>query len=266
MGSPRALRAVPPRRTRVNVLGVGIDAVNMSDALGILGSAIWSGTRGWICATGVHGVMESQHDQSLKRIINHSLLTLPDGRPMMWLGRLGGQKRMTQVTGPDFMLSVCRRSLRTGYTHFLYGGKPGVADQLKNSLEQRFHGLQIVGTYTPPFGPLSLNEQQSLRGLVSRLRPDIFWIGISTPKQERFMAEYLHLLETTVMVGVGAAFDLHTGNLQDAPRWIKAAGMQWLHRLLQDPRRLWKRYLFNNTCFLAKIALQWFRLKTYELV
>jgi N-acetylglucosaminyldiphosphoundecaprenol N-acetyl-beta-D-mannosaminyltransferase len=163
------------------------------------------------------------------------------------------------------MLEACAESVQSGYTHFLYGGNVGVAEQLKLNLEQRFPGLRVVGTYTPPFRPLNPAEQTELQELVARLKPDIFWVGLSTPKQERFMAEYLPQLSTKVMIGVGAAFDVHTGGIKDAPDWVKKAGLQWFHRLCQEPRRLWRRYLFNNPRFVVRIASQLLGLRKYEL-
>jgi len=163
---------------------------------------------------------------------------------------------MDRVYGPDFMLALCRHSVERGYRHFLYGGNVGIAEALKTSLEQKIPGLQIVGTYTPPFRPLLASERHDLQSLVDQTRPDIMWIGLSTPKQERFMVEYLPQLNVQVMAGVGAAFDLHTGKIHDAPQWIKKLGMQWLHRLFQDPKRLWKRYLINNPKFLWLILRQ----------
>jgi len=266
--APRSGALIPQdesfRPKRVNVLGVGVHAVNMDDALRVLRIAIQCDSKGLICATSVHGVMESQRDPCIRSIINNSLLTIPDGRPMMWVGQLTGHRRMTQVTGPDFMLAVCKASVQLGYTHFLYGGKPGIAEELKQCLERKFSGIRVVGTYTPPFRPLSHVEEQELLDRVSDSRPDIIWVGISTPRQECFMAEYLHRLDTKIMVGVGAAFDLHTGHLKDSPQWVKAAGLQWFHRLLQEPARLWKRYLVNVTTFLWNITLQMLRLKTFN--
>lgn len=210
--------------------------------------------------------MEAQCDPQFRSILNRSLLTTPDGMPTVWVGRLRGFSRMKRVFGPDLMLETCRASVEKGYTHFLYGGADGVAGQLKDFLLCRFPGLRITGTYTPPFRPLNEAEKESLRAQVSAVKPDFFWVGLSTPKQERFMAEYLARLDTRVMVGVGAAFDVHTGRIQDAPRWMKSAGLQWLHRLGQEPRRLWKRYLFNNPRFVLKMTLQLLGLSKYKAV
>ncbi len=172
---------------------------------------------------------------------------------------------MGRVFGPELMLAVMGCPELRGYSHFLYGGNDGVAEQLRDSLARRFPYARIVGTYTPPFRELSQDEESQLFDLVTRLRPDIIWVGLSTPKQERFMATYQRRLNTTLMIGVGAAFDFHTGRLKDSPAWVKRAGLQWLHRLLQDPKRLWRRYLLNNPRFLVEATLQICGLKEYPL-
>jgi len=220
---------------RVNILGVGVNAIDMPQAVNLVTSAVSQGRKGYVCVTGVHGIMEAQKDAAFRTILNRSMLTTPDGMPTVWVGRLNAYSQMRRVYGPDFMLKVCSVSVQRGYTHFLYGGVDGVADQLKSELTRKFPGLKVVGTQTPPFRPLNASECADLQAKISRLRPDFFWVGLSTPKQERFMAEYLPKLETKVMVGVGAAFDIHTGRAQDSPDWVKNAGLQWLHRLLQEP-------------------------------
>ena len=255
-----------PGLSRVNVLGVGVHAIDMDRALRVFQSAVEESRKGYVCVTGVHGIMEAQKDPEFRTILNRSLLTTPDGVPTVWVGRWQGHSQMKRVFGPDLMLEVCALSLAKGYTHFLYGGADGVAEQLKASLLGRFPGLRIVGTYTPPFRPLNEAEKKNLSAQVSAVKPDIFWVGLSTPKQERFMAEYLSLLDTRVMVGVGAAFDVHTGRIQDAPDWMKNAGLQWLHRLGQEPRRLWKRYLINNPKFVLKMTSQILGLSEYRSI
>jgi len=161
-------------------------------------------------------------------------------------------------------VNLCQISASKGYRHYLYGGQAGVALQLKNTLEERFPGLQIVGTFTPPFRSLTQEEESDLLIDVQNAKPDIFWVGLSTPKQECFMAQYVDRLRVPLLIGVGAAFDFHTGRLHEAPGWIQRAGLQWLHRLMQDPRRLWKRYLFNNARFLWRIAPQLINLRRHE--
>jgi N-acetylglucosaminyldiphosphoundecaprenol N-acetyl-beta-D-mannosaminyltransferase len=249
---------------RVNILGVGVNAMDMPQAVRLATGAVAQGRKGYVCVTGVHGIMEAQKDPAFRAILNRSLLTTPDGMPTVWVGRVNGYSRMGRVYGPDFMLNVCAASVQPGYTHFLYGGVEGVAEQLKDELTKKFPGLKIVGTYTPPFRPLNTSENAALQSQIAALRPDFFWVGLSTPKQERFMAEYLPRLETRVMVGVGAAFDMHTGRAKDSPDWVKSAGLQWLHRLLQEPSRLWKRYLINNPIFVYKMTSQLLGLTKYE--
>lgn len=252
-------------RVRANVLGVGVDAIDLGGAVERLLGAVEAGEVGYVCVTGVHGVMEAQRDPELLGILNSSLLTTPDGMPMVWVGRAQGHRRMERVYGPDLMLALCERTARTGHTHFLYGGGPGVVEELGRRLEDRFPGLRIVGRYTPPFGPLTEAEERKLEARVEAANPDFFWVGLSTPKQERFMARYSGRLRTRVMLGVGAAFDMHSGRVKQAPRWMQRSGLEWFYRLCQEPRRLYKRYLTNNPRFVYRIALQMLGISEYDL-
>lgn len=252
----------PPR---FNVLGVGISALNMNTAIRLSDAFLQTGGKGYICVTGVHGVMEAQKDASFRSIQNRSFLTLPDGMPTVWIGRMQGYKAIDRVYGPDFMLALCELSVRRCYKHFLYGGNQGVAHQLEMAMLRRYPGLQIAGTYTPPFRALSAAEEEDLFRQVKDSGADVMWCGLSTPKQERFMAQHIKRLPVKLMVGVGAAFDINSGRTPDAPTWMKKVGMQWLHRLFQDPRRLWRRYLNNNPRFVILFLLQWARLRSYEI-
>ena len=248
----------------VNVLGVGISVLDQDRAREFLFAAARGGRRGYVTVTGVHGVSEAQRDPELKRILNRSLLCTPDGMPMVWMGKLQGSESIRRVYGPDLMLNLCERSRGPGMTHFLYGGNPGVALELKETLETKFPGLQIVGTYCPPFRPLQPNELAGLRERVRETQPDFFWVGLSTPKQERFMAAHMSLLpEAKIFIGVGAAFDLLTGRLRQAPRWMQRLGLEWLFRLTQEPQRLWKRYFVNNPLFVFRAAGQLIGLRKY---
>jgi len=248
---------------RVNVLGVGVHATTLGEAVLLSDRLLQSGARGYVCLTGVHGVMESHRDPELRRILNEAVLCLPDGMPTVWAGRIQRYRQMARVYGPDYMLELCRWSVSRGYRHFLYGGKPGVAKLLQVKLEEVLPGLQIVGTYTPPFGPLSDAQESELKELVADRKPDILWVGLSTPKQERFMAEHLCKLSVKLMAGVGAAFDIHAGLIGDSPDWIKCCGLQWLDRLRKEPRRLWRRYLKNNPAFVWNLALQMARVRQF---
>jgi N-acetylglucosaminyldiphosphoundecaprenol N-acetyl-beta-D-mannosaminyltransferase len=250
---------------RANVLGVPVHATRLKDAVLLSDRFLQSGSCGYVCLTGVHGVMESRRDPRLRQILKDATLCLPDGMPTVWVGRAQGHVGMRRVYGTDYMLAMCRLSLKRAYRHFLYGGKPGVAHVLRQGLQQQFPSLQIVGTYTPPFGPLSQAQEQELRDIIAGSKPDIFWVGLSTPKQERFMAEHLGRLDVKLMAGVGAAFDIHAGLISDSPDWIKACGLQWLDRLRKEPRRLWKRYFANNPAFLWNIALQISGLREFSI-
>jgi len=242
-----------------DVLGVRVSAMGMDRAVELACRSIQRGKKGYICLSGVHGVMEAQADDSFQSILNGALLNLPDGMPMTWVGRFQGYAQMDRIFGPDFVKALCQATVSTGYRHFLYGGEPGVAEDLKRSLERMAPGLLVVGTYTPPFRALTQDEESDMFDLLRELQPHIVWVGLSTPKQERFMAQYASRLPSSLMVGIGAAFDYHTGRLKDSPHWVKRAGLQWLHRLLQDPRRLWRRYLRNNPAFLWRTSLQMLR-------
>lgn len=228
----------------------------MEEALERIAAELRERRKGYICLAGVHGIMEAQRHPDLAAIYASSAITLPDGEPTVWVGRWQGHNQMRRVAGPELMLEIFRRREFACYTHFFCGGQEGVAELLQGRLAKQFPWSRIVGAYTPPFRELNEQEEQLLIARVRELKPDIIWIGISTPKQERFMHRYLNRLDTTLMLGVGAAFDYHTGRIQDSPKWVKRLGMQWLHRLAQDPRRLWKRYLRNNSAFLWHMARQ----------
>ena len=250
---------------RVNVLGVGISVLNLQTALAAIADAVRAQRKGYICVRDAHGVMVAQKDAAFRRILNEAFLCTPDGMPMVWMGKLHGHREMSRVYGPDLMLEVCAWSEKNPCRHFLFGGLPGVAEQLRDKLTARFPKLQIVGCYTPPFRPLNAEEEKQLQEMVHAAQPDILWVGLSTPKQEKFMAEFLPRLDVTLMIGVGAAFDFHSGRVKQAPRWMQRTGLEWFYRLCQEPGRLAKRYLRNNPLFVVKIAGQLCGLKKYPL-
>lgn len=250
---------------RINVLGIGISVLDLPSALAEIAGAIRDRRKGYICVTGVHGVMEAQNDESFRAILNNAFLCTPDGMPMVWAGKIAGHTEMCRVYGPDLMLDICAWSQDNPCRHFFFGGAPGVAEQLSEKLKARFPKLEIAGSFTPPFRPLNPAEENELREKVRVARPDIFWVGLSTPKQEKFMAEFLPKLDATLMIGVGAAFDFLSGRVKQAPRWMQRSGLEWVYRLCSEPRRLAGRYFKNNPRFVAKIALQLTGLKKYTL-
>ncbi|MEQ1897770.1 MAG: WecB/TagA/CpsF family glycosyltransferase [Vicinamibacterales bacterium] len=251
---------------RVNVLGVGIHTVNLASALT---ASFWAaraaGVRGYVTVTGVHGVIESLNDPALQVIHNRSLLSLPDGVPMAWVGKARGHGMMSQVAGADFMRAVFQRSAQSHERHYLWGGGTGVAEALRQNLIRRNPGVLVVGVETPPFRPLTHDEEMGLLDRINRTQPHFFWVGLSTPKQERFMAGFLERHGTSlqldrqgfVMIGVGAAFDFEAGLVAEAPRWLRGSGFEWLYRLVKEPKRLWRRYLRNNPRFIIGLVRQW---------
>jgi len=244
---------------RIHVLGIEAHALNSSSAKAALLDALKHHTKGYVCFASVHSVMEAHADPALTKIFDDALMVAPDGMPLVWVGRLQGLQNLERVTGPEVMLDVMQSPEFRGYRHFLCGGEPGMAELLRERLCERCPGIAICGTFTPPFRPMKLAEERALIESVHRAQPDIIWVGLGAPKQEHFMAHYLPLLDTTLMMGVGAAFLIHTGRIQDSPRWIKRAGLQWAHRLLQEPTRLWRRYLLRNPVFVYRVALQFLR-------
>jgi len=266
---------------RINVLGVGISVLTLDSAAEAVFETLALGQRGYITVTGVHGVSECQGDAQLRQIHNRSLLTTPDGMPMTWMGRLQGvdKAEMDRVYGPDLMLRIIDQGQTEGLRHYLYGGGEGVAELLRDKLLERFPTVQIVGTHTPPFRPPTDEELRQLVDEISVLRPHCIWVGLSTPKQERFMEQLLSRVDASaeqpgeaaqppaplLLFGVGAAFDFHAGLIPQAPRWMQRGGLEWFFRLQQEPRRLWKRYLKNNPLFVLRAAMQLTGLRKYEL-
>jgi N-acetylglucosaminyldiphosphoundecaprenol N-acetyl-beta-D-mannosaminyltransferase len=250
---------------KVNVLGVGVHAVSMHSTTAILESHLRTRRKGYVCLTGVHGIMEVQRDSALRSIFAEALLVAPDGMPTVWMGHWQGFHKMERVFGPDLMLEIIGHKEFRGRVHFFCGGEPGVAENLRKEMTHRFPWVKIAGTFTPPFRQMTSKEESDFAEKVRLLQPDIIWVGLSTPKQEQFMARYLPLLDTKLMIGVGAAFLFHTGAIRDSPPWVKRAGLQWVHRLIQEPSRLWKRYLMNNPLFIFLILLQYGGLKRYKL-
>jgi N-acetylglucosaminyldiphosphoundecaprenol N-acetyl-beta-D-mannosaminyltransferase len=252
------------RFSAANILGVGIDAVDMSMTVEVIESAVMDGRKGYVCVAGVHGVMEAFRDRNIALVFANAFLVVPDGMPTVWIGHLQGLEQMDRVFGPDLMRLLIARSETTGFSHFLCGGDYGVAEELRDTLQQEFPLARIVGTYTPPFRNMTTAEEHWLVEILNDLNPDIVWVGLSTPKQEKFMARLMPRLAPTVMIGVGAAFDFHTGRIKDSPAWVKQSGLQWCHRLMQEPSRLWKRYLVNNSQFLYEIGMQLTGMKHFD--
>ena len=229
-------------RRIVTVLGVGVDASTLAEATSRILNRVDERSGGYVCVRDVHGVILCQDDAELLDIHRRAALVTTDGMPLVRAVHRAGHRDATRVYGPDLMLEVCAQ--RVGMLrHFLYGSTPEVLEDLRRGLEARFPGIAVVGTHSPPFRPLSDTEVADERNLLRAARPDIVWVGLSTPKQERWMAANVDHLEGAVLVGVGAAFDFHAGRKRQAPTWMQRAGLEWLFRMLSEPRRLGRRYL-----------------------
>ncbi len=248
----------------VNILGTLVSAVNSELAIATICHWIETGVKAYVCVRDVHGIIRALHDPEFKKIQNQAGMCVPDGMPTVLVGRYYGHTKMSRVRGADFMNQLSAVSVVKSIRHFYYGGKPGVADLLKHRMQARFPGLQVVGTYSPPFRPLSSSQKAAFIAQIEALAPDIIWVGLSTPKQESWMAEYLELLNVKVLIGVGAAFDFHTGLVKEAPKWMQKSGFEWLFRLFSEPRRLWKRYFYIIPLFLFHLSCQLSGLRKYK--
>jgi N-acetylglucosaminyldiphosphoundecaprenol N-acetyl-beta-D-mannosaminyltransferase len=242
-----------PQLRRVDVLGVGVSTVNQDMALAEVTRWVETGERHYVCVTGVHGVMESQRDPELLAIHNASGLTTPDGMPMVWAGHKAGADWMDRVYGPDLMLNVLARAAERGWTSFLYGGKDGVPELLAEKLAERIPGVKFAGMYSPPFRPLTEEEDDAIVKRINDSGAQLVWVGLSTPEQERWMAAHRDRLNAPAMFGVGAAFDFHAGLVPQAPPWMQRNGLEWFYRLTKEPKRLWRRYFKNNPAYLREI-------------
>jgi N-acetylglucosaminyldiphosphoundecaprenol N-acetyl-beta-D-mannosaminyltransferase len=255
--------ALTPRNHSYRVLGVRVDVVQIPEVISRMEEWIErrNGCR-YIAVTGMHGVMEAQHDLKFKDILNTAGLVVPDGYPLVWLGRRNGFSQLRRrVYGPELMATFCQQTATKGYRHFYYGGARGVAEDLAARFAARYPGLVVAGTYCPPFRALTAKEEGEVVAKVEQSRADIVWVGLSTPKQERWMFEHRQRLPVPVLVGVGAAFDFHTERAAQAPKWMREHGFEWLFRLSQEPRRLWRRYLAYGSEFAVLATLELLGLK-----
>lgn len=245
-----------PELPKVDVLGVHVRAADIPRVLDRLQRFIAEERRTYVCVPDVNLLMQCQEDAELLSILNGSGLTVTDGMPLVWMCRLKGHRNAKRVYGPDLLLAACADGLGRGRRHFFYGGAEGVADALAQKLAARFPGLQVAGTECPPFRPLTDAEAEEAAARINARRPDIVWVGLGAPKQEYWMRRFRPLLGAPVLVGVGAAFDFHSGAKPQAPAWMRGSGLEWTFRLATEPARLWPRYSKVVPGFLIGVALQ----------
>jgi N-acetylglucosaminyldiphosphoundecaprenol N-acetyl-beta-D-mannosaminyltransferase len=243
-------------RTR-EILGLPIAMTDYSHAMDVMDGMIARRDKGWVCAVAVHAVMVAQTDPEMRAALVESSLTVPDGMPLVWAANMLGEDLPNRVYGPELMERYSRRCVEAGHRVWLYGGRDqGSLVQLALSMRRQHPGIQIVGGYSPPFRDLTEEEEDSLAKQINDARPDVLWVGIGVPKQEKWMARMRDRVEVPVMCGVGAAFDFHAGRISQAPRWMQERGLEWTYRIVQEPRRLLPRYVYYNPRFLAAFARQ----------
>ncbi|MFB3917495.1 MAG: WecB/TagA/CpsF family glycosyltransferase [Terriglobales bacterium] len=250
--------------TSVPILGSRLDVCTRAAAIERLDEWIRQRAGTHVChLTNVHMVVEACRSSLFREVVNAADLNLTDGSPLTWLARIR-RVEAERNPGPDVMSSVVAAGVPKGYRHFLYGGVEGVPQDAAAELRRRFPGAIFVGAYSPPFRPLTLEEDEAVVKMINDSRPDVLWVGLGCPKQERWMSEHRDRLRVPVMLGVGQAFDIYARRLRRAPDWICTCGCEWLFRLCQEPRRLWKRYLVYNSLFLLWLALELLNLKDFN--
>ncbi len=239
----------------VDIVGVPISAIDMTQAIDRLAGWIGKPQSQYVCVADVHSVMVARANPSHMASMRGAAMVTPDGTPLVWVGRLLG-RQISRVCGPDLLPAVCAASEARGWRHYFYGGAPGVVDQLSAALAAKYPKLQIAGIHTPPFRSLSAEEDAAIMHEIAAAKPDILWIGLGCPKQERWMADHVERLPGVTLIGIGAAFDFHTNRVERAPTWMQRNGLEWLFRLLSEPRRLWRRYLVLAPQFIWHAAKQ----------
>ncbi|MDQ4072609.1 MAG: WecB/TagA/CpsF family glycosyltransferase [Actinomycetota bacterium] len=243
---------------RRQILDIPMAMIDYDGAMDIMDRMVEERYRGWVCAAAVHSVMVAQHDPLMKQALTDSVITVPDGMPIVWTANAFGEHLPNRVYGPELMRRYCNRSVKRGHRVWLYGGRDqGALVQLALNLRRKHPGIHIVGGYSPPFRSLTHEEEDAIAKQINEARPDVLWVGIGVPKQEKWMVRMRDRLEVPVMCAVGAAFDFHAGRVSQAPRWMQERGLEWTYRIAQEPRRLLPRYLYTNPRFMLGVSRQY---------
>lgn len=238
-----------------NILGVNIAAIDMDWLLEFTKKNISKLSGDYMCVSNVHTTVTAFEDKEYREVQNGGVMAIPDGGPLSSTGRRRGHKHMTRTTGPSYMGEIFKISAHHGWKHYFYGSKQETLDRLRIELEKNYPGLEVVGMYSPPFRPLSEEEDSEAVETINKVKPDFLWIGLGAPKQERWMAEHQGRVEG-FMVGVGAGFDYYAGNIERAPQWMQKSNMEWFYRLIQDPKRLFSRYLKTNSKYIWNAVIR----------
>lgn len=240
---------------KYKVLTVWLNAVTLPDVIEAIDEWIATGNQGYILPCTVNDVISAYDSPQLTTVINNSSLAVPDGMPLVWMGKFYG-KKVSRTYGPDLMLKMCEHSQDKQYRHFFYGTTSATLDSLIKNLLCRFPKIIIAGSFSPPFRELSEEEKYNIAEMINSANPDIVWVGLGSPKQDFWAAEFRHRLHANAIIAVGAAFDFIAGKLPQAPRWMGKCGLEWLFRLAIEPRRLWRRYLIGNSRFMFLVIRQ----------
>jgi N-acetylglucosaminyldiphosphoundecaprenol N-acetyl-beta-D-mannosaminyltransferase len=247
---PGSSVARTPEFETFDVRGIDVAAIDLFRARDLVEKLALNARGAYVTVTGAHGIVESAHNEQICEAHQRAAMVVPDGMPLVWLGRLLGLKSVGRVYGPDLMSYIFSREELRQLRHFFYGGAPDVVSSLTGVLTSRFGKFNLVGTYSPPIRPAGFAEDESVLAHIRELKPHIIWVGLSTPKQELWLQKHMPKIGSGVGIGVGAAFDLLSGKLPQAPRWIQRSGLEWLFRLTMEPKRLFKRYFFVVPQFL----------------
>lgn len=251
----------------MDILGVHVHLVQNEQVLQTMEQWIARRSRcHFIVNTGFHGLHVALEDEQFKRIVNSADLFSPDGIATVWLARLLGKELRQRATSAELMALYFEKGKRTGYRSFFFGDTEETLEALESKLKERYPGHQIVGTYSPPFREHTEEEKRGMVEMINAAKPDVLWVGLGLPKQERWIYENLDKLEVPVAIGVGACFGFFSGRVKRVPRWIGEAGFEWAWRLLAEPRKLWRRDLIEGPRFLWLLARNWSRLKENNLV
>jgi len=242
------------RRTHTfNVLGIDVQITNEELLSALVSKWIREKKSAYVCFADVHSIMLCQSNEAARHALENADFVSPDGTPLVWVGKYLHNEPAKRVCGPDFLPYLVKSTADKNYRHYFYGGKPDVVEKLVTLMAQKFPAAKIAGWHSPPFRVLTEDEEKSDVEKIRAARPDIVWVGLGAPKQEIWMKSHKHLFDGTVLLGVGAAFDMHAGQVARAPLWMRENGLEWLHRLSQEPKRLWRRYLLLAPMFVWKI-------------
>lgn len=246
----------------VRILGTGLARINIENALKVIEEFITIGKKSQVCVTNAYSLVLMQKDKEFKDITNSASLVVADGEPLTWISKLYGEPIPERVAGPDLVYEFSRRSAKKRYKLFFLGSNSSTLKKMVENLKKIFPSLQIVGAYSPPFKKqFSERENEGMVALINKVKPDVLFVGLGAPKQERWIWKHKDELQVPVSIGVGAAFDFVAGTLKRAPEWMQKCSLEWLFRLYQEPRRLWKRYLIGNTIFIWLVLKEFLKVR-----